>query len=103
MRISYSEVAKGDLSWFRIYYRSVFPEGGETASWKYLIAIRNPREHPRMSRPTEAPGVRELPIAGTPFSILYTIIGTTIEVLRAWDNRADPEARGFNEEQMEFA
>ena len=40
------------------------------------------------------PDVRELVIAGTPFSFIYRLRPDRVEILRLWDNRANPENLG---------
>ena len=91
MRTVYLASAARDIAWFRHYYRAVFPQGAEKA-WARIRAIqRLLAENPRIGRRSDAhEGAREFPVTGTPFTIIYRLTETRIEILRLWDNRRDP-------------
>lgn len=88
MKIVYLEDAVQDIQWFRYYYRSVFPEGS-TKARAQLMAIQNMlAANPYAGHPSEThQKVRELSIPRTPFTLIYRVMPTRIEILRLWDTR----------------
>lgn len=88
MKLVYLEEAAQDIAWFRYYYRSVFPEGSAKAR-AHLKAIQQTlAANPYAGHPSETrPDLRELSIPRTPFTLIYRITQTQIEVLRLWDDR----------------
>ena len=61
-------------------------------------AIDNLTIHPYIGRPIGQDGLRKLTIPQTPFSVFYRVIEDRIEIVRIWDQRADPEKLEFHEE-----
>ncbi|WPZ31625.1 type II toxin-antitoxin system RelE/ParE family toxin (plasmid) [Sulfitobacter sp. OXR-159] len=88
MKIVFLGDTAQDIQWFRYYYRSVFPEGIAKAR-THLRAIQKAlAANPYAGRPSDArDGVRELSISRTPFTLIYRVGPTQIEVLRFWDTR----------------
>lgn len=88
MRIVFLEDAVPDIQWFRYYYRSVFPEGSAKAR-AHLVAIQKTlAANPYAGRRSETlQEVRELSIPRTPFTLIYRVTPTQIEILRLWDTR----------------
>lgn len=101
MKLVYLKTSKPDLAWYRLYYQSIFPEGGGRASKQYLRAIANVLDNPRIGHPLDEEGTREYSIPRIPFSIIYRISDDRIEIMRIWDQRADRETLGFQEEGTE--
>jgi hypothetical protein len=48
--------------------------------------------------PIAEDGTREYSIPRTPFSIVYRVIDNRVEIMRIWDQRANREKLGFQEE-----
>ena len=88
MKLVYLPSAQRDLIWFYEYYTSVFPEGADKALEQFdaiaELLLVNPFLGKRALNDT-----REMVIYRTPFSYIYRIADTRIEVLRIWDNRQD--------------
>lgn len=103
MRFAYTEVAKADLAWFRLYYRSAFAAGAPSASKQLNRTIANLLSNPYIGHPLDDDEMREYSIPRTPFSIIYRVVDDCIEIARVWDQRGDPEDRGFHEEEQAFA
>ena len=76
-----------DLLWFHRYYTSVFPDGRARALTHYHAMLDALKRHPHIGRPADVPGLRELPIARTPFIVVYRIAGDEIQILRIRDSR----------------
>ena len=89
MSIVYSPSARDDLTWMRTYYSRVFPDGAVNARRHLKAAEKNLCANPEIGRPSEVATLRELPIARTPFSIVYAIRHNRILILRVWDGRAE--------------
>ncbi len=90
MEIVYLKRAQLDLTWMREYYSTVFTAGSERAREHFLSAEKLLLDYPEIGHETEFDNVRQLTIKRTPFSFIYRLTPTRIEVLRIWDGRADP-------------
>jgi toxin ParE1/3/4 len=88
LRLVYLPSTRGDLLWLRHYYARVFPEGAAGARARVQAMERLLRDNPHAGRPAHRAGVRRLPIARTPFFLLYRVTPERIEVLRVIDGRA---------------
>jgi tryptophan synthase alpha chain len=102
MNLIYLDSTKPDLAWFRTYYGSVFPEGAQQAASRYIKAIDILEHNPYIGHPIGQDGLRKLIIAKTPFVVFYRITKDHIEIVRIWDQRADPANLGFQEEAEKF-
>ena len=69
----YLPSTRGDLLWLRHYYTRVFPEGAAAARARMRAMERLILDNPHAGRPTHRAGVRRLPIARTPFFVLYRV------------------------------
>lgn len=103
MKVAYLKAAQSDMSWFRHYYRSVFPEGRNAVHEHFRRALATLLANPRIGKALVVAGAREYSITRTPFSFIYRINGDTLEIMRAWDQRSDPEKSGFHEEAAIYA
>lgn len=92
MRIVYLASAVRDIRWFRHYYQNVFPEGNEKARARLRAVQRLLAANPHAGHPCDTgQAVRELTIPRTPFTLIYRVTATQIEVLRLWDTRQGSE------------
>jgi plasmid stabilization system protein ParE len=98
MRLVYLASANDDLAWFQEYYGSVFQAGSERATRRYVRAVATLCEHPYIGRPVGETGLRAYSIPRLPFAIIYRVTRDHIEVVRVWDQRADPAKLGLQEE-----
>lgn len=89
MKIVFLPRAVQDLHWFKLYYRDVFPEGAKRAAERYGRTLELIAATPKLGRPVAEPGIREYAMPRTPFSLIYRIAGSRIEVLRVWDQRSE--------------
>jgi len=88
MQVIFLPSTKSDLRWYRQYYQTVFPEGATQAQKQFLLFKQMLKANPFIGHTSEyIAEVRELHIARTPFTILYRVTDTHIEVLRVWDTR----------------
>lgn len=93
MRLVYLPTAFPDIAWMRRYYRDIFPQGAKKVREQIYAVERLILENPNIGR--RIAGGREFPIVRTPFVMVYRVRGDTIEVVRVWDARRDPEALDF--------
>ena len=76
-----------DLAWFRHYYTRVFSEGEAKAVQQLERLCQLIEANPWLGQPGDVPGTREMHIPRTPFTLIYRVAETRIEVLRLWDER----------------
>lgn len=103
MKIVYLDSTKPDLAWYRLYYESIFPEGARQAAIRYLRAIEGLTDNPRLGRLIADNGTRRYAIRKTPLAIVYRLTGDQIEIIRIWDQRADPRRLELHEEAAPFS
>ncbi|QPZ90029.1 type II toxin-antitoxin system RelE/ParE family toxin [Thioclava electrotropha] len=88
MKIVFVEEAAQDIQWFRYHYQSVFPEGSSKARASLKAIQQTLAANPYAGHPSvSGRAVRELSLPRTPFSLIYRVMPTQIEILRLWDNR----------------
>ena len=88
MKLVYLPSSESDLVWFYEYYTSVFPEGAGKALEQFDAIAELLLMNPYMGKRGKG-DTREMVISRTPFSYIYRVADTRIEVLRIWDNRQD--------------
>lgn len=88
MKIVFLESTIRDIQWFRFYYQSVFPEGAAKARARLKSIQMALAANPYVGHPSNIrPGLRELSVPRTPFTLIYRVTPSRIEILRLWDNR----------------
>ena len=89
MQIKYLDAALDDMTWFREYYTKVFSAGKKNARTQLLKAERLIAQNPGIGEADEQlAGVREYPISGIPFTVLFRLTSDSIEILRIYDQRS---------------
>ena len=88
MKIVFLESTRRDIQWFRFYYGAILPDGSARArrQLKSMQAVLSANPFAGR-RSVSHPEVRELSIPRTPFTLIYRVMPTQIEILRLWDNR----------------
>ncbi|NVO58604.1 type II toxin-antitoxin system RelE/ParE family toxin [Rhodobacteraceae bacterium B1Z28] len=88
MKIVFLEDTTRDIQWFRYYYTSVFPEGSERARIQLKAIQLTLAANPYAGHPSDTrQDIRELSVPRTPFTLIYRVMPTQIEILRLWDTR----------------
>jgi plasmid stabilization system protein ParE len=88
MKIVFLDTTIPDIQWFRFYYRSVHPDGSAKARAQLLAMQTLLAANPYAGHPSDTGlPVRELTIPRTPFTLIYRVTETQIEILRLWDDR----------------
>lgn len=93
MKLVYLPTAFPDVVWMRRYYRNIFPQGAKKAREQLYAVERLIMENPNVGRHFREG--REFPIVRTPFVMVYRVRGDTIEIVRVWDARRNPEDLDF--------
>ena len=89
MNIKYLDAALDDMIWFREYYTKVFSAGKQNARTQLLKTERLISGNPSVGEADEhVSGVREYPIPGIPFTVLFRLTSDSIEFLRIYDQRS---------------
>lgn len=88
MKIVFLESAAQDIQWFRYYYQSIFPEGSAKARDRLKAIQTTLASNPYIGQPSDTvKTVRAFSIPRTPFTLIYRVTASQIEVLRLWDTR----------------
>jgi plasmid stabilization system protein ParE len=90
MKLVFRETARRDLRWFARYYSRTFPEGRKQAESRFRAAIELVLSNPGAGEVVAGFRVREFPVRGTPFLLIYSAKDGMIDILRVWDCRSDP-------------
>jgi plasmid stabilization system protein ParE len=91
MKLTFRPQAETDLRWFALYHAERVPEGRRKAEQKLRSSIELVLANPLAGRRMERLPARLFPVQHTPFVLIYTVMGDTIDILRVWDARSDPE------------
>ncbi len=88
MKIVFLEDTARDIQWFRYYHTSVFTEGSERARAQLKAIQLTLAANPYAGHPSDArQAIRELSMSRSPFTLIYRVMPTQIEILRLWDTR----------------
>lgn len=88
MKIIFLASARDDLTWFRRYYKQIFPAGAANAQEYYKRALTTLRAYPFAGH-SETGDRRKLTIPRTPFILVYRTTSDRIEVLHIRDGRSN--------------
>ena len=88
LEIVYLDTAQPSLNWFVEYYENVFPEGANNALKHFDAMEQLLSSRPLAGRRIVGTKFRLMPIPRTPFSVIYCVSNTRVEVARIHDNRA---------------
>ena len=78
LEIVWSPLALARLQEIRAFIALDKPEAAERAATRIVSVVEALRIHPYLGRVGPEPGIRELIIGGTPYSILYRIRGNRL-------------------------
>ncbi|WP_366141046.1 type II toxin-antitoxin system RelE/ParE family toxin [uncultured Ruegeria sp.] len=77
-----------DIQWFRYYFTSVFPAGSERARAQLKAIQLTLAANPYAGNQSDTRrDIRELSVPRTPFTLIYRVMPTQIEILRLRDTR----------------
>jgi toxin ParE1/3/4 len=84
VEIVWSPLARARLAEIRAYVALDKPGAAERLATRIVALVEALRNHPRLGRIGANPGVRELIVGGTPYSILYRVRGRRIIISTIW-------------------
>ena len=84
VEIVWSPLALARLQEIRAYVALDSPAAAERLATRIVAVIEALRNHPHLGRTGAEPGIRELMIGGTPYSILYRVRGQQITISTIW-------------------
>ncbi|HLZ39953.1 MAG TPA: type II toxin-antitoxin system RelE/ParE family toxin [Candidatus Sulfotelmatobacter sp.] len=82
--IIWSPVALARLQEIRAYVTLDKPIAAERLAIRIVAVVEALRNHPHLGRAGAEPGIRELIIGGTPYSVLYRVSGNRITISTIW-------------------
>lgn len=84
VEIVWSPLARARLAEIRAYVALDKPDAAERLATRVVAVVEALRSHPYLGRAGAEPGLRELMIGGTPYSILYRVRGKRITISTIW-------------------
>jgi toxin ParE1/3/4 len=84
VEIVWSPLARARLGEIRPYVALDKPDAAERLATRIVAVVEALRSHPYLGRAGAEPGLRELMISGTPYSILYRVRGRRITICTIW-------------------
>ena len=91
MKISFRATAQQDLRWYEYYHAHRISGGRKRAEQRLRSALQLLKANPYAGISVGEANARSFPVLRTAFVLHYLIIDDTIQILRVWDSRADPE------------
>jgi plasmid stabilization system protein ParE len=84
LEIVWSPLARARLAEIRAYIALDKPDAAERLAIRIVAVVETLRHHPHLGRAGAEPGIRELIIGGTPYTILYRVRGNRIIISTIW-------------------
>ena len=84
VEIVWSPLAQARLQEIRAYVALDKPDAAERLATRIVALVEALRNHPHLGRAGAEPGIREVIIGGTPYSILYRVRGKRITISTIW-------------------
>jgi plasmid stabilization system protein ParE len=60
------------------------PDAADRLATRIVAVVENLRNHPHLGRTGAQPGIRELVIGGSPYTVLYRVRGTRVIIGTIW-------------------
>ncbi len=90
MEVIYLPGTVPDIIWLTHYYDESFPAGRANMRAQIYATELLLEHNPYLGRICEdVEGAREMRITKTPFSLIYRVTKTHVEIIRVWDQRRD--------------
>ena len=80
----WSPLARARLAEIRAYVALDKPKAAELLATRLVGIVEALREHPYLGRPGAEPGMRELVVGGTAYTILYRVRAQRITICSVW-------------------
>ena len=84
LEIVWSLLARARLQEIRAYVALDKSDAAGRLATRIVAVVETLRNHPYLGRAGAQPGIRELVIGGSPYSVLYRVRGTRIMIGTVW-------------------
>ena len=84
VEIVWSPLARARLREIRAFVALDKPEAAKRLATRIVAVVETLRSHPHLGRTGAEPGIRELVIGGTPYTILYRVRGQKVIISTIW-------------------
>ena len=84
VEIVWSPLARYRLRQFRAYVARDKPDAAERLATRIVALVEALRNHPRLGRAGAEPGIRELVIGNTPYTVLYRVQDQRVIINTIW-------------------
>ncbi|HKW65584.1 MAG TPA: type II toxin-antitoxin system RelE/ParE family toxin [Candidatus Acidoferrum sp.] len=84
LEVVWSPLARARLAEIRAYIALDKPDAAERLATRIVAVVEALRNHPHLGRAGAEPGIRELVIGGTPYSILYRVRSKRVIISTIW-------------------
>jgi toxin ParE1/3/4 len=84
VEIVWSALARTRLREIRSYVARDKPQAAERLAIRIVAVVEALRNHPYLGRVGAEPGIRELVIGGTPYIVLYRVLGRRVIISTVW-------------------
>lgn len=91
VEIVWSALARARLRDIRAYIARDKPNAAEKLATRIVVLVEALKDHPYLGHAGSEPGVRELIVGGTPYLILYKVLGKRVTISTIWHSS---QARG---------
>jgi toxin ParE1/3/4 len=81
VEIVWRRLAIDGLEHAREYIAAHNPDAAARIFAAILSVVRRLADHPSLGRPGRVEGTRELVVVGTPYVVVYTVIGASVNVI----------------------
>ena len=84
VEIVWSPLARARLREIRAFVALDKPGAAERVATRLVAVVEALRNHPHLGRAGAEPGLRELVIGGTPYTVLYRVRGKRVVITTIW-------------------
>ena len=84
VEIVWSPLARARLREIRAFVALDKPGAAERLATRLVAIVEALRNHPHLGRAGAEPGLRELVIGGTPYTVLYRVRGKRVVITTIW-------------------
>lgn len=84
VEIVWSPLARTRLREIQTFIARDKPEAAARLATRIVAVVETLRQHPHLGRTGTEPSSRELLIGGTPYLVLYRVVGTRVTITTIW-------------------
>lgn len=84
VEVVWSPLARARLQEIHAFVARDKPDAASRLATRIVAVVANLGEHPYLGRPGAEAGIRELVIGGTPYIVLYRVLGGRVIISTIW-------------------